>query len=261
MILYPERAERISKIMSGCSICSRREAERLISEGRITLNGCVVSEPGTKAVAGRDKICLDGAELDLKAGGGGGYGYYLLNKPCGYLTTCSDPFGRKTIFDLIELDGHYFPAGRLDLNSRGLVFITNDGLLCDLIIHPRNRIEKVYMVKIGRPLDQQEEKLLENGVEFEGESYRALKVSADKRYKNGDTVYKVVLNEGKKREIRYMFKALGVAVKDLFRVRIANLSVEGVKEGSYRALTEGEIRELKEITGYEKESEKSKRKS
>lgn len=260
MILYPERAERISKIMSGCSICSRREAERLISEGRVSLNGETVREPGAKAVAGVDVICLDGEELVLRAGGGG-YGYYLLNKPCGYLTTCSDPFGRKTIFDLIELDGHYFPAGRLDLNSRGLVFITNDGLLCELIIHPRNRVEKVYMVRVDRHLSREEEGRLQNGVEFEGETYRALKVSMDKRLKNGDAVYKVVLNEGKKREIRYMFKALGASVKDLFRVSIANLTVEGLKEGSYRALTGDELRELKEMTGYETEKEKLKLKS
>lgn len=251
MILYPEKPERISKILSSCSICSRREAERLISEGRIALNGETVTEPGTKAVIATDKLSLDGVILKLNAGGGN-YGYYLLNKPCGYLTTCDDPFGRKTIFDLIELDGHYFPAGRLDLDSRGLVLITNDGLLCGLITHPRNMVQKKYMVSVDRSLSEAALDNIRAGILFEGERYRALGIALDKELKNGGAVYEIILNEGKKREIRQMMKAVGARVNDLFRVSIANLSVEGIAEGAYRKVTPPELEELKKLTGYEK---------
>lgn len=251
MILYPEKPERISKILSSCSICSRREAERLISEGRIALNGETVTEPGTKAVIASDKISLDGVVLNLIEDREN-YGYYLLNKPCGYLTTCDDPFGRKTIFDLIELAGHYFPAGRLDLNSRGLVLITNDGLLCGLITHPRNMVEKKYMVSVSPRLEESDLKKIRAGIEFEGERYRARRIALDKELKNGGAVYEIILNEGKKREIRQMIKAVGARVNDLFRVSIANLSVSGIAEGSYRKVTPPELVELKKLTGYEK---------
>ena len=251
MILYPEKPERISKILSSCSICSRREAERLISEGRIALNGETVTEPGTKAVIATDKISLDGALMNLNADGGN-YGYYLLNKPRGYLTTCDDPFGRKTIFDLIELDGHYFPAGRLDLDSRGLVLITNDGLLCGLITHPRNMVKKIYTVSVDRSLSEAALDNIRAGILFEGERYRALGIALDKELKNGGAVYEIILNEGKKREIRQMMKAVGARVTDLFRVSIANLSVEGIDEGTYRKITPRELEELKKLTGYEK---------
>ena len=248
MILYPDKPERISKIFSVCSICSRRETERLIKEGRISLNGATVVEAGTKAVIGRDKIYKDGILLNLKTGGSkDGFEYYILNKPAGYLTTCDDPFGRKTIFDLLSVKGHFFPAGRLDLNSRGLVLITNDGLLCGLVTHPGNMIEKEYIVTINADLSGAEIKKLETGITYENETYRALKIS-----KIQSRVYKIILNEGKKREIRQMIKACKARVEDLFRVKIANLSVAGLKEGASRKINPAELSELKKLTGYEK---------
>ncbi len=248
MILYPDKPERISKIFSVCSICSRRETERLIKEGRISLNGATVIEAGTKALIGRDKIYMDGVLLNLKTGGGAeGFEYYILNKPAGYLTTCDDPFGRKTIFDLLSVKKHFFPAGRLDLNSRGLVLITNDGLLCGLVTHPGNMIEKEYMVTINPELSDADIKKLEAGITYENETYRALKISKIK-----NRVYKIILNEGKKREIRQMIKACKARVEDLFRVKIANLSVAGLKEGASRKITPAELSELKKLTGYEK---------
>jgi pseudouridine synthase len=247
MILYPDKPERISKIFSVCSICSRRETERLIKEGRISLNGVTVVEAGAKAVINSDKIYKDGVVLNLKAGGKEGFGYYILNKPPGYLTTCEDPFGRKTIFDLMSVKGHFFPAGRLDLNSRGLVLVTNDGLLCGLVTHPGNMIKKEYIVTINAELNGAQIKKLETGIIYENETYRALEI-----HKIKNRVYKIILNEGKKREIRQMIKACGAQVEDLFRVKIANLSVIGLKEGASRIITPAELSELKTMTGYEK---------
>lgn len=250
MILYPEKPERISKILSACSVCSRREAERLIAEGRIALNGVTVVEQGARAVLATDAISLDGSVLDLKSGGGTGFRYYLLNKPRGFLTTCSDPFGRRTIFDLIRLDGHYYPAGRLDMDSRGLVLITNDGLLCGLVTHPRNMVVKKYRVTVSRELAAAEISAVKSGVEFEGEIYRALEAALIEKKNGGRAVYEIKLNEGKKREIRQMIKALGARVIDLFRTAIANLTVDGIPEGKYREITGAELIELKKITGY-----------
>ncbi len=247
MILYPDKPERISKILSACSICSRRETERLIKEGRISVNGVTVTEAGAKAVINSDKICKNGVILNLKAGGQEGFEYYILNKPPGYLTTCSDPFGRKTIFDLMSVKGHFFPAGRLDLNSRGLVLVTNDGLLCGLVTHPGNMIEKEYIITINAELSGAQIKKLETGIIYENETYRALKINKIK-----DRMYRIILNEGKKREIRQMIKACGARVEDLFRVKIANLSIARLKEGASRKITPAELSELKAITGYDK---------
>ncbi len=263
MILYSDRtdhvnkidkagkAERISKILSVCSICSRREAEKLIAQGRILLNGAPVIEQGAKAVIGLDKIYIDGVLLTggryLKGVSERRFGYYILNKPPGYLCTCKDPFGRRTIFDLLDLKGRFFPAGRLDLESRGLVFITDDGLLCSLITHPRNMILKTYEVTLNKNLNADSIKRLQTGILYEGVAYRALKVE-----KKNDRVYIFILNEGKKREIRQMIKACGAEVEDLFRTAIANLSVAGLKEGESRKLDAAELAELKKTAGYEK---------
>jgi len=246
MILDFNKPERISKIISSLGLRSRRDAEKLIDEGRITLNGEKIMLPGTKATLSKDVIAIDGKIVEAAAGERK-YDYYLLNKPKGYLTTCRDPFSRKTIFDLLDLDGHYFPVGRLDLDSRGLVLITNDGLLCELIIHPRNEIKKTYVITIDVELDAGAIDELKRGVVFENETYRAFNIE-----KKSDGVYKVELTEGKKREIRRMMEAVGRRVLDLFRVAIGPLSVEGIKEGCYRKLGEDEVKALKKYTGYEK---------
>lgn len=262
MNLSKNEPERISKIMSTCGHCSRREAERLIFEGRISVNGQTIYEPGTKILPGVDILSKDGKELKTNFENNRRR-YFLLNKPCGYLTTCKDEFSRQTIFDIIKLDGHYFPVGRLDLDSRGLVLITNDGIMCDLIIHPRNRIKKIYIVKASRMLSREELEKLKQGVKFEEDTYRADDIVAynGEEYKEiyeepsfGEFVYKIVLTEGKKREIRRMMKAIKARVIDLFRVSIGPLSIAGIAEGKYRELNETEIDLLKKHVNYEKYS-------
>ena len=247
-------AERITKIMSGSGHCSRREAEKLIADGRISVNGKVVLEQGTKIIPGKDKLCLDGKELET-AHEKREFKYFLLNKPAGYLTTCKDPFKRRTIFDIIKIEGHFFPVGRLDLNSRGLLLITNDGAMCDLIIHPRNEVKKIYRVLASDFISDSQMQTLRSGVEFEGETYRAENIEkiGEGQLHAGErgVLYRVELIEGKKREIRQMFKALGVRVIDLFRTCVGPLKVDGIAEGGFREISAAELKELKKYVGYD----------
>ena len=270
--------ERIAKILSNFGVCSRRAAEKLIGEGRVSLNGSVVLEVGSKADTGTDIIAVDGEQVATdRSKRTKEYRYLLFNKPPGLITTCSDPFGRKTIFDALKLTGRFFPVGRLDCDSRGLIIITNDGAMCDLILHPRNGIEKTYIVRVSHALTSQMSEALIKGVDFKGESYRAesveriseselekidskTKTPVPARIKNlkkkglndpeGGALYKVVLSEGKKREIRRMMIALGSRVLDLYRIAIGPLSVKGIDEGSYRDISSDELKKLKEIIGY-----------
>ncbi len=247
-------AERITKIMSGYGHCSRREAERLIADGRISVNGRVVLEQGTKITPGKDRLCLDGKEL-ATAPENREFKYYLLNKPAGYLTTCKDPFKRPTIFDIIKVEGHFFPVGRLDLNSRGLLLITNDGAMCDLIIHPSNEVKKIYRVLVSNRISDPQMMSLRSGVEYEGETYRAENIEkiGDDQFYAGErgVLYQIELIEGKKREIRQMFRALGVRVIDLFRISVGPLRVEGIAEGGFREIASAELAELKKYVGYD----------
>ncbi|HNY11737.1 MAG TPA: pseudouridine synthase [Candidatus Wallbacteria bacterium] len=247
-------AERITKIMSGSGHCSRREAERLIADGRISVNGKTVREQGTRIVPGKDKLFLDGKELEITYESRI-FKYFLLNKPAGYLTTCKDPFKRRTIFDIIKVEGHFFPVGRLDLNSRGLLLITNDGAMCDLIIHPSNEVKKTYRVLASKLISDSRMLMLKSGIEYEGEIYRAenIEIIGENRFHAGErgVLYQIELIEGKKREIRQMFKALGVRVIDLERISVGPLTIEGISEGEFRELSPAELKELKKYVGYD----------
>lgn len=277
------RAERVSKILSGFGVCSRRAAEKLIEEGRVRLNGAVVTGQGAKADPARDVIEVDGVEVRTDRGlRRSGLRYILFNKPPDLITTCSDPFGRRTIFDELDLAGRFFPVGRLDRDSRGLLLITNDGAMCDLILHPRNAVRKTYIVRVSVALSEKALGAVTAGVEFKGESYRAEAIErigeaelekidsparrpVPVRIKNlkkkglnvppGGALYRVVLSEGKKREIRRMMIALGARVLDLYRIAIGPLSVSGIPEGGHRDVTAGELEKLKKMVGYIEEAD------
>lgn len=249
-----ESAERITKVLSNVGYCSRREAERLIAEGRIAVNDAVVTEQGVRVTPGKDTISVDGSDVDI-TGAAGKKKYFLLNKPAGYITTCDDPFKRPTIFDLMKLDGHFYPVGRLDLDSRGLLIVTNDGDLCDRITHPKNEVAKVYRVVASKHLGADDLLAMTKGVEYEGVRYRARSVKAlaaiETPGNRGGAAYEVTLAEGKKREIRQMFRALGARVIDLQRIAIGPIRIDGLAEGKYRELTPLELSALRAAAGYD----------
>jgi pseudouridine synthase len=240
---------RLQKFLAAGGVASRRAAEKLIESGRIKVNGRVVKKTGTKVDAFRDKIEVDNCIVTLAEK----KRYYLLNKPRGYLTTVKDPFRRPTVLDLFpeELLKGLFPVGRLDLNTTGLLLLTNDGEIAFRLTHPRFKIKKKYLAKIkGIPTERDLQMfkkgiLLEDGYTSPAE---AVVLSAD----NGNAQLLITLYEGKKRQVKRMCKALGYPVLSLKRISLAFLNLGGLRQGEYRELTPAEIEKLFVLTGLKK---------
>lgn len=240
--------ERIQKIIANSGYCSRRKAEELIKLGKVKVNGEVV-ELGFKANM-NDLIEVEGVSLDTKED----YVYYLLNKPRGVVTTTSDEKGRKTVVDLIETNKRIYPVGRLDYDTTGVLILTNDGALANILTHPSNNIEKVYVAKIEGIISKDEIKKLEKGVIIDGKKTspcRAKITKIDK--KNNTSIVKLIIHEGRNHQVKKMFLAIGYSVLKLKRESVAFLTCDGVKSGEYRQLS---IKEVKTLYSYQKKSNK-----
>ena len=206
-------SERLQKIMAGSGIASRRKAEEIIVAGRVTLNGKVVTEQGTKADPERDVICVDGKLLERKER----LVYFLLNKPKGYVTSVSDPEGRPTVMDLVpNLKERVYPVGRLDYASEGLLLMTNDGALAQKLTNAGSHVPKTYLVKVsGKPKEESIERL-RAGVTITLQDGRRVKTSPAKIRLAEDGAnpwYEVILIEGRNRQIRRMFERVGHRVR------------------------------------------------
>ena len=236
--------ERLQKIMAACGVASRRKAEQIIAAGRVTLNGKVVTEQGTKADPERDEICVDGKPLKNAER----LVYYLLNKPKGYVTTVSDPEGRSTVMDLLPKSGErVYPVGRLDYASEGLLLMTNDGALAAKLMKAGSHVPKTYLVKVSGQPDEKAIARLRAGVAIELENGRRVKTSPAKIQLAEDGAnpwYKVVLIEGRNRQIRRMFEQVGHHVEKIKRVQLGPL-VLNVDPGKLRELTRKEVEQLK----------------
>jgi len=233
--------ERLQKVMSQAGIASRRESEKIIQSGRVTVNGKVVTELGTKVMPGNDKIMVDGKRIE-----GQKFVYILLNKPKAVLTTLNDPQDRKTVASLVsDIEQRIYPVGRLDYNTEGLLLLTNDGMLTNSLIHPSKKINKTYIAKVtGQPL-QEKIDLLRIGIELEdGKTAPAIIDFVEYDPGKDLTSLKVTIHEGKNRQIRRMFEAIGSDVKQLKRIKFAFLTLDGVKRGGYRHLLASEVEEL-----------------
>ena len=241
---------RLQKFIADCGFSSRRKAEEFIREGRVKVNGHVVTEFGTKVSPENDVVSVDGQLLDL---GSIHRHYILMNKPRGYVTTLHDPEGRKTVMDLIkEVPERVYPVGRLDYLSEGLLLLTNDGEMANRIMHPRYNITKVYEVKVFGIMNDSILKKLRNGVSVDGVFLRPQFVRVIKQLPN-KTWLEFRLSEGKNREIRKICEACGLTVDKLKRVAIAELSVDSVAPGKYTFLTK---KELLRCLGLNKEGQK-----
>jgi 23S rRNA pseudouridine2605 synthase len=223
---------------------SRRAVEKYITAGRIKVNGEMVSELGTVVDPVRDKVAFD----DEPLWSGSGRLYILLNKPAGYLTTARDDFGRPTVMDLVKnLSRRVFPVGRLDMNSTGLVLLTNDGELAYKLTHPRYQVKKSYLVKVrGRPQEVDLARLAE-GIELEEGKTSSAQIEVKSKGED-DTLLEVQIHEGKKRQIKKMFLAIGHPVLELERVAFGSLELGSLKRGEWRELTDDEISRLRELT-------------
>jgi 23S rRNA pseudouridine2605 synthase len=236
--------ERLQKIMAACGVASRRKAEEIIAAGRVTLNGSVIRELGTKADPEHDVICIDGKPIGKQESPV----YFLLNKPKGYVTTVSDPEGRPTVMDLLEKRvGRVYPVGRLDYASEGLLLMTNDGALAQKLMKAGSHVPKTYLVKVSGKPDEQSIERLQAGITIELEDGRKVKTSPARIRLAEDGAnpwYEVILIEGRNRQIRRMFEKVGHFVEKIRRVQFGPLVLD-VEPGKYRALRRAEIEQLK----------------
>lgn len=237
-------SERLQKILSNAGIASRREAEEWILEGRIMVNGQPATELGARADLDVDEVLVDGVPIDRSR-----YRYFMLNKPVGVLTSASDDRGRATVVDLVPIgDIVLHPVGRLDLDSEGLVLLTNDGHLTDLLTHPRNQVDKEYLVGLDAPISKQDIERLVRGVESRGDRLRAagamIVAPPEKDREAAEEIgawVLITLREGKNREIRRMMEVIDRKVLLLRRVRVASLVLGSLGNGSFRELEEAEV--------------------
>lgn len=233
--------ERLQKLLSAAGICSRRAAEEYITAGRVTVNG-ETAELGQRADPENDEILVDGKPLSHKAD----HVYLLLNKPRGYVTTLSDEKNRKTVADLVADCGvRVYPVGRLDLDSEGLLLMTNDGDLMQHLLHPSGEIDKTYHVSVFGPVGGAAKRLAAI-TDLEGERIRPAGVEVIRQ--TGQTAeLAITIHEGKNRQIRRMCAACGLNVKRLRRVREHSLELGDLPSGKWRYLTEKEVAALKGV--------------
>ena len=231
--------ERLQKLIARAGVCSRRAAEDLITAGRVTVDGQIVRELGAKADTNQ-KIRVDGKPLHFDTE----KIYLLLNKPRGYVSTAHDDRGRKTVLDLLgeNFRGRVYPVGRLDLNSEGLLILTNDGDLTNALIHPRYEVAKTYRARISGDVTEEKLDLLRAGIELDD----GLTAPAEVYLLDANTV-EVTIHEGRNRQVRRMFAAVGCDVKRLRRIKFAGLTLDGLKVGKWRSLTAAEVAALYKI--------------
>lgn len=239
---------RLNKFLSAAGVSSRREADRFIEQGRIKVNGKIVQALGSKVDENKDRIEVDGKIVK----GTQRKVYMLLNKPPEYLVTLKDPFQRPTIKDLLpKLKTRLFPVGRLDFDSEGLLMMTNDGELANRLIHPRYEMKKIYLVKIKGHPEKEQMSRIERGISLDGKKTAPAKIflisSTPRR-----SLYKIELHEGRRREIRRMFEAIGFRVLLLRRIKFAGLTLDGLNPGEWRYLTDKEVQTLYRKVGLKK---------
>jgi len=233
---------RINKFLALCGVASRRKVEEYIIGGRVKVNGKVCDNLATDINIKKDNVEVDGKKIVPPSN----YVYYKMHKPKGYICSNSDEKGRKTIFDLINLDKRLFSVGRLDYNSEGLIIITNDGDFANKIIHPSNHIEKEYIVTIEGEIKESELAVLRAGVVENGTRLPSAKVKLIS-LENNISRLSVKIDEGQNRQIRRMFEAIGKTIVLLKRVAIGGLKLGGLERGKYKQLTESELQSIFEV--------------
>jgi 23S rRNA pseudouridine2605 synthase len=255
--------ERLQKVLAHSGIASRRKCEELILAGRVRVNDKVVSELGLKVSPEVDQIKVDGVPVRAES-----KTYIALHKPRGFLSDAELPAdsiqaasGQRLAVELVPIDERLYAAGRLDLNSEGLLLLTNDGDLAHLITHPRFEHEKEYLALIEGEIEEFELNKLRKGVLYDNSVLRADHVERASRHQRfgtaerGRTWIRIVLHEGKKRQIRHMGAAIGHPVMRLIRTRIGPIELDALPVGEWRALTEREVSALKTNTRIKKENE------
>ncbi len=234
---------RLNKYMASCGVASRRACDEIILEGRVRVNAVVVKKLGAQVDENNDIVAVDGKAIRIK----GPFKYFMLNKPKGYITTVSDPQGRKTVMELLpEMEARLFPIGRLDYNTSGLLLFSNDGDLAQKLTHPSFEFGKTYIAVVEGDVNEPELEKLRKGIDIGGFVTSNAQASVLKKF-DGQSEVKLTIHEGKNRQVRRMFEALNMKVKSLKRIAIGKLSLGSLPEGECRELTEEEVKYLKEM--------------
>ncbi len=236
---------RLSKYLSLCGVTSRRGAQKLVEEGRVTINDHTVEEIGTIVDEEKDVVKVDGTEVTPVTE----KVYVVLNKPRHVMTTLHDPFRRKTVlYYLKTLPQRVYPVGRLDFDTEGVIILCNDGDLTYRLAHPRYNVKKIYEATVSGIFRRADAMRIRRGIRLEDGAIGRAEVEVI-RYKKGNTRIRLTMNEGRKREIKQLCKAVGHPVKSLRRVEFGGISVQGLLPGKWRFLTEKEVAHLKGLVG------------
>ncbi len=243
--------ERLQKVIAQAGVASRRKAEELIIQGRVKVNGKVVTELGSKVTPRKDKVEVDGVPLDRQESV-----YYLLYKPTGVISSVSDDKGRKVVTDFFGAEHRLFPIGRLDYDTSGLLLLTNDGEFANLLMHPKYKLTKTYVAKVKGIPSRDKLKQLEKGIMLEdGKTAPAKLKFISGNPKNETSIIEISIHEGRNRQVRRMFEAIGHPVVKLKREMYGFLTLSGLNPGEARTLKPHEIKQLREL------AEKNKKQS
>ncbi len=238
---------RFNRFLAKAGLGSRRVCDDLIQRGLVTLNGGIEKNPAVQIQLEQDIVVFQGSRIQLEVH----HHYYLLNKPAQVITTTNDPYGRTTIIDLIPVQDRIYPVGRLDYDTTGVILLTNDGDLAYSLTHPKFQIPKTYAVRVLGQVSQDDLERLPLGINIEAKTPAIAQV-LDHSYTDRYTDVRLVLREGRKREIKRIFMALGHKVVKLHREQFAFLRVDDLALGKYRELSSTEITKLKELAnGYQ----------
>lgn len=234
--------ERLNKIIASSGVASRRGAEKLILEGKVRVDGEIVRELGTK-VSVNSVVEVNGVKLEKED-----KVYYLLNKPRGVVSSANDEKNRKTVVSLIKENKRIYPVGRLDYDTTGAIILTNDGEFANMMMHPKNKIDKVYVAKVKGILSISQIMNLKNGVIIDGIKTSKAKVKVKKvSNKTNTSIVEITIHEGRNHQVKRMFEAVGVEVLKLKRERIAFLDLTGLNSKDYRKINPKEIKMLYDL--------------
>ncbi|MCP3738679.1 23S rRNA pseudouridine(2605) synthase RluB [Rossellomorea sp. BNER] len=235
--------ERLQKVIAHAGVASRRKAEELILEGKVQVNGQTIKELGTK-VGGSDRIEVNGVQIERE-----NKVYYLLYKPRGVISAASDDKNRKVVTDFFhEIDERIYPVGRLDYETSGILLLTNDGDFANMLMHPRYEIDKTYVARLKGIPPKAKLRELERGIMLEDGKTAPAKIktlSIDK--KQNKSIIEITIHEGRNRQVRRMFEAIGFPVQKLKRERFASLTLQGLNAGEARELTPHEVKQLRAL--------------
>jgi len=231
---------RLQKYLAQCGVASRRKCEEFILSGRIAVDGATVTEMGTKIIPGKNRVTCSGKLIKNKEK----QLYYLLNKPKGYVTTLSDPQGRPVVVSLIKnVSARLFPVGRLDLDTEGALILTNDGPFAQKVQHPSNETSKTYEARVKGHLQSADSASLESGILLEGKITAPAKIAVLSR-RGGNTLVRITIHEGRKRQVRKMFALVNHPVIHLKRIAYGKLFLGNIPSGKYRQLHSGDIKKI-----------------